>query len=490
MDHQKIETTTTVGTGFYSTADRVGNSRFLSRGEFQGGLYEVTRTRNIIYTTGGAFNKCTHSVTATANGYKPAAAAEVASIRWSARAERGGDLTDMHPAESVVVALRPEGTVYLDTGVAAVENARMDGYNRLIHLRPDRLENHLRAACELKDTKSSFRQLVTFSEWAYRNLGRKMKIAKGITRPLSVASKLSSVASAYLWYKFGVEPTAQSVASFCRDLSQGKLTVKGSKPKLMQKGQVVKAYYSARPPRSDILQAMYPNSSGSVSINKDIIHEWMGWPTFSGDILPNWVTDPFYCRTVVVRRQTRGCFFAKVKDDFEITGLDELMKKFSWNCPVYRTAWDLLPFSFLVDWFVDVGKFIERLEKRYLQSNYSRHFGTVWRSEQTRTVTYKPAIDSLRMSWDNPVTLAPTKWSYKHSVSGSLGYYSAGSQMAYVREPAGEHTGVASPEWGGPLKAYQISTGMALLAQFGRYVADSLKANPLPPHRRPPFRVR
>lgn len=468
-EHHKDEHTVKTGTGYYVTASRVGNSLFLTRGDFRDNLYEVGITRSISYQNGSRFNPCVHTVASSDNGYLPASAAELTSIRWRGHAKPGEDITAMEPLPSQYIGLKPNGSTSIEVSLAELENARFDGYNRLIHLNPDRHMNALQAAMELKDTKQTLGGLLDFIKWGHEHLGRKVKIGKGLLRPLTAASKLGDVASAYLWYKFGVEPTYQDIEHLRDDLSKGKLRVKGTKPKTYAKGTVVKAFYAAHPQSPDILSAMYPNAThGSVSISQDMVHTWSGYNTWTGDILPNGVTDPFACRKVTVVGAVRGCFFAQVKNDFEIAGIDQLKDRWAWNCPSFRTLWELLPFSFLVDWVVDVGRYIERLEKRYLSVSYESHLGSIWGWEKTSTITYGPKINSLAMHWGNPVTLSRTKWAYNHNVTGSLGYYRCAHSTHFTRSVRAGLTGVNIPAISRSIKAYQITTGMALLAQLAK----------------------
>jgi hypothetical protein len=469
MTKHKETTDRKVGTGYYKTHDRIGNSYFLSQGLTHPGLYEVTTHKNINYGMGDRFNRCTHTEEMVDNDYIPAGATEVTSTRWEGYRAPGYDIWGLAPQTSNTIALTPAGWESISLDQAQWENARYDGYNRLIHLRPSRHMNALRAAMELKDTKQTMTQLTSFMAWAKKSLGKKVKIGKsGVLRPLSAAMRIADVASAYLWYQFGVAPTVSDIKQFLRQVSEGKLRVKGTKPKIVNQGTVVRAVYGVDAKSSDILSLMYPNSAGSVSVSVWRELPWLGSTRFTTEMIPDGVPDPLACRSVRVAGKLKGMYFAKVKRTFEISGIDQLKDRWSWNCPTFRTLWDLLPFSFLIDWLVDVGGYIEKLEKRYVQTNYTSNLGTIWRWEKRSSYICRPKINSLAMSLTDPETLSTTQWRFKHNVQGSLGYYISEQARTFIREPAGSSVGTASPEWVGSINAYRVSTGMALLAQAAK----------------------
>jgi hypothetical protein len=322
---------------------------------------------------------------------------------------------------------------------------------------------------ELKDTEQTMGQFMNFMKWAKKMLGNKVKIGRsGVLRPLSVAMRVADVASAYLWYQFGVAPTVADTKKLLDQISSGRLRVRGIKPRVVNKGEVVRAVYGVDAPRPDILALMYPNCAGKIDLS--VVRElpWLGNKRFRVELIPDGVPDPLACRSVRVMGKLKGMYFAQVKRTFEISGIDQLKDRWSWSCPTFRTLWDLLPFSFLVDWLVDVGDYIEKLERRYVQTNYAAHLGTIWRWEKLSSYICKPKIDSLAMALSDPQTLSTTLWSFKHNVYGRLGYYVSEKSSSFHREPAGDNVGIASPGWTGTIDAYRISTGMALLAQAAK----------------------
>jgi hypothetical protein len=402
------------------------------------------------------------------NEYKPADAGEVTSISWTGTHLINGDVTNLQPAESETICLEPSGTASISVPLADIVNARLDGFNRLTHLNPGRFMNALQAAMELKDTKQTMTQAMSFLIWGRKMLGKKVRLRKGLLRPFSAAMRLADAASAYLWYKFGVEPTARDVKQFVYEISQGKLKVKGSKPTIRKRGEVIRGFYSARPRRDDVLASMYPQLDGgtlSRTVRRKL--DYYG-NNFRLDIRPSGQTDWFACRKVQVTDEVKGCYFASLARDVEISGIDEFKNRWSWNCPTFRTLWELVPFSFLVDWLVDVGKYIERMEKRYAQQTFVNSLGPIWRWERTQNVFYMPKILSLRMKLSDPVTVGPVQWTVNQSVEGSFSFYKAWFSRTFYRAPAGQLPSIAIPDIGMPVKAYQITTGMALILQTFR----------------------
>jgi hypothetical protein len=372
-------------------------------------------------------------------------------------------------------------TLRNDTDKAVGE--RYDAFNRLIHLVRkaqvgSRGMNVTQAVMELKDTKDTFDQLVSFMKWVKSRIGGgPVRIAKGVSRPLRFASSLADCAKAYLWYKFGVEPTARDIAEFRRQVAAGRLRVKGSlqtKTRVAMKNEVVIERWSTARTKSDIAAAMY---------DMDELQTKGGYASGSGVQLgyrlPNGISrillplagpaKGWRNAYRVISQSMRGCYFARVKEDIVIDGLDDLRRRFGWDCPALKTVWELIPFSFLVDWIVDVGSFIERLEKRYLYEDYSRYLGPIWGTEEYREDIYVPALQRFDTSFSDLVRPADTSYGGSLNLrwTWSAGVRRISSRTVFNRNVASTPS-VLWPMLQKKIQAYQISTGMALLAQLGR----------------------
>lgn len=431
--------------------------------------------RQITYGVGAQFNQCVHTVErellladsqvcghtndlvwTVSRGNQPSAKTEATSHTEYNGASYTYDRTGHRPA--------------LTVPIENIENARTSAYAALIHLKPERHMNVTQAAMELKDTEQTLGQLVSFMRWARSVFGKSVRCGKGFTR-LSVASKLTSVANAYLWYKFGVEPTVTDVKRFLKELSQGKLRVSGHKSKItLNRGTVVKQHYSVALPKEAIAQSMFPpvgttqrgalHDEGVFQVRL-VRNPW--GPVTTSVTLPlhgSGQASRFLAYPTWVSDETRGCYFATLKDNLEIDGLDSLKNKWGWNCPALATLWELTPFSFLVDWVVDVGGALRLLERRYLQADYRSALGTIWHWERTRRSLYWPVQsceghgervddDTFRFEWS-----LDRSWRRVRETS------------SFVRRALGDAPGWVIPKLGETIRAYQISTGMALLMQF------------------------
>jgi hypothetical protein len=317
---------------------------------------------------------------------------------------------------------------------------------------------------ELKDTKQTLDPLIKFVQWGKSMRGRSTHIGR-LAKRFSYAWSIAQSAKAYLWYRFGVEPTAADVNKFRNELEAGKLTVRGRKPKLIPRGSVVVGRYSALPKPADITALMFPNASGGSGAWE--VERECGRNGGFVSVLPNGVTDPMLCRRVVVNDCVKGCYFAQVRKEIVISGIGTLRRAFGWNCPALRTLWDLTPFSFLVDWLVDVGGAIERLEKRYLRDTFETNYGPVWIAERTEDRTYMPGIKSFRctMVGTEPPAHPYTGGRFKISGNVELSYWIQKRVRRFVRGRASSIPAMAIPTIDGIVNAYRLSTGMALLLQ-------------------------
>lgn len=450
-------------------------------GHMQSGATVRDKIENISYGVGAEFNPCTHSKEITLQqGWD-----QVGTFRATSwRCVGGSQAAGTKPQWSIVSGHEynqgevfwlswPSKTVRGD--MARLENSKLDAYNRLRALRPDPHGNWLQAACELKDSKQTLSGVLQFLNWAKQAIGHKTRIPRKGFAPLRAASRLADVAGAYLWYKFGVEPTVSDVRKFLTELSNGRLKCYGTlrNPKTVaKKGEVMVCRYSNRPSQSQILDEMFGRSrktdgQGVLHLSRNT-RTYATWP-FKG------LTDaqPSYGRKLYVQRVTSGCYFARVKQDIELSGIDDLKRRWSWNCPSFRTIWELVPFSFLVDWVVDVGSTIERLEKRYCTESFLSYLGPVWVTEKTETITYMPivsgsAVVSLRSL---PSSVYDGGW-LNLQWHADYSYYAQKKTTSFTRRQLGAAPAVAVPELAREIKAYQITSGMALLLQAAKAWTD------------------
>jgi hypothetical protein len=469
----KEEVKTDYTTGF---RDLESSSEFLHSGEPLGNGCMINKTRRITYNTGAKFNLCSQAKDVSYVGF-PASGCSYTNRSFKCiPGSLSGRLPEVIPDPSRFERWLSSGQRELSYDESELLERQHDAYTRLCALRPPVHMNVVQAACELKDTKQTMRQFLSFMEWARRSLGRVLKRGP-IARRVSLLSSCASVASAYLWYQFGVEPTVQDVSRFIKEMSKGKLAVKGhptTKRVVHHKGQVLKVFYSVKPRISDVSAAMFGNSSSSKCTTDQGVATWEGHDHI---VLPNgttWVTAPhgeqpqtLYRGRTVITRERKGCYFAQVLQDVEMTGLEELQRHLSWNCPLAATMWELTPFSFLVDWVVDVGAAIRRFERGTCAATGRPSLGPIWGWEKEITRRYQPAL--VRFDAYTSGLEAPESLGYGGSLNLSWVISAmpieTGRSEAFNRFPAP----MPKPLWpqvAKEIKAYQISTGMALLAQL------------------------
>lgn len=438
-----------------------------------------TIRETITYGVGNAFNRCTHS--ALDSGFDHSyfkGVGQMVNDTWHVQGFRPEkDKPGRPPACTIVRRGGPTGyrnpaaTVELSVDPGLVALRRMQAWNRLMQLRPARSMNVARSVLELKDSEQTMGQALSFLSWARSVMGRKVHTGRKSYAVLSLGSKLATVASAYLWYQFGVEPTVSDIRKFFRELGQCKFRAFGELGKthcLAKKGEVLVARYSALMQPSDILDLMFgshrPESlDGQVSLYPPYTSTYVTWPA------------PGLCaqqvplgRKVRISGEVRGCYFARAKEDVNISGLDNLRRHWRWNFPGLETVWELTPFSFLVDWVVGVGETIRALETRYLVEDYSASLGAVWQAETVRSSIYEPVVSgSLTVSPGSPAVF-PYDYG-KALISGSIGYsYSRGeTRKSFTRRPAGAPT-VVWPTLTRRISAGQLTSGMALLLQAAK----------------------
>jgi hypothetical protein len=428
----------------------------------------------INYGVGAKFNLCHHQKDRTLTGI-PAVCSEYTQRLIRYTGGRFYPTPSMPTYEILDSRLEIQRvTAYREIAVTSeeIELKRYDALNKLIHLVPDQHMNVLRSAMELKDTKATITGVIDFIKWCQSQIG-KVVVLKGVARRLSLLTNVVVFAEAYLTYQFGIAPTVSDVKQFLRELSEGKLRVKGNRTIAgYHKGQVVVARYVASPTLDQVGAEMFYDTHSGEASGTRAVRLYTG--TSYIEVPLSGPADGWSrAAEVRVRRET-GCYFAELNRDLEISGLEELKRRWEWNCPSFKTLWDLCPFSFLVDWLVDVGKFIERLEKRYLSPNYRRYLGPIWWARTRQERVYRPALDRFTVEVesaqppDDPGNggILNLRWHWKahpHLVSQA---------EVFDRGPVTSEPTAVWPEIGQRVSAYQISTGMALLASSYKGLAN------------------
>lgn len=469
---EKEDEQTSTTTGFL---DKESSQEFLHAGEqLQGGCLR-TSVKKIQYGTGNPFNMCSQTTEWSYSGF-PASGCSFTNRSFRVDPGTYPDKPPRVVADpSLFERWMPSGSRELRYSDDDLMESTNDAWTALLALKPQRHMNVAQAVCELKDTKQTIRGLTDFIKWGYDQMGR--VVGRRVKRRMHWFCSLAEVASAYLAYKFGVEPTISDVSRFIREVSSGQLVVKGQKTKrsVLHKGEVVKTTYQARPRQADVAEAMFGNSSGWSNISKDGVASWNGKSHVSLPTGTTWITAPRYTSTYnpklyrgrsVTVRYVKGCYFARAKDDYEIGGWDAVQRRLGWNCPVIATMWELTPFSFLVDWVVDVGSYIRRLERQMCSLNTRSMLGPIWEWRKEIVARYVPALVRFDAYADD--LEAPTNPGSGGSLN--LRWVVAAAPILVSKSVSFNRRAAIQPDPSWPvlaksIHAYQISTGMALLVQ-------------------------
>lgn len=432
---------------------------------------------SIDYGVGARFNPCTASKSRHYIGWS-ASRGCFSNTDWYVRAGNYERQTKPEAVQrdSAYLTVDPQGSVRIKADQALVEQRQFDAYQKLIYLIDVEHMNFARSLYELRDMKDTILPFVEFYRWCRNLIKGRVRLPRDLSKAMGknfgLLTSCAKMAKAYLWYKFGVEPTVQDVKQFTAQMSAGKLSVQGRKdPIRVPKGSVVVQRYSANPGIGRVSNEMFSNFGkvdqsgvryGEVS---DLKLRWPNYSTYH--TFPN----PFPEGSCWVRPKTvttefvRGAYFAEVIKDIEIPGDVHHARQMAWNCPMANTAWELVPFSFVVDWFVDVGTAIHNLEKLSIGVSERTKLGPIWHACQTVTDTYRPALQAANWSLEG---VEPPE---DRSSGGTLlvkGSWSCAPQLedrelGFTRIPS-TRPALPSLQFSTTVKAYQISTGMALLA--------------------------
>lgn len=272
------------------------------------------------------------------------------------------------------------------------------------------------AIIELKDIPKTIRavpRLVRFLK----------KLPKGL-KGLSYASTAAEVAAAYLAYVFGVRPTAHDVSNFMGQVPErvgiGVRRVqyhKGQKVRVgfSLKGEELNNYQMATTTNTGVI-GYYVGSSGTWTAQKPFLY---GWGNDAGIALPgvtkSWAW-PNLASKRLTSRELTGVVYGRVAADFsgEFSVLDDI----GFNSGLMSTAWELVPFSFVVDWFADIGKWLREANKL----NAARRLGFsldggCWVSRRESLVKYVPVLTA---SWsESPSIDTSTVFGIKFTCSGT-----------------------------------------------------------------------
>lgn len=355
-----------------------------------------------------------------------------------------------------------------------VDDAR---YNALLSMyggTPPTIPNMMRALLELKDSRKTINGLVHFYRWARtmssgahfwrKTLNGWRKLRGGEVARLST----QEMAAAYLNGVFGIAPTLQDASTFLHRIMSGLdvFSVPQGRPAIP--GSVITSRYRVRPrsvePRSfTTVVAQRVRVSTHVRQNQ-MFCDAMFAPRELGEALRSKAPD-------LIVEDIRGCVFARLKEDLSDYFLANFGKVgLTWSYPPILTAWELTPWTWMIDWFARTRQSI-RLAERAARTFWMRvGFNEPWLAERRilrrychRLLENREIISDNRVFWPsyNQRVLDATVQS-TYTIQPGASYEVAGS---FWRGPYTDAPRVGSEATGITVRVFQISIGMALVLQ-------------------------
>lgn len=248
------------------------------------------------------------------------------------------------------------------------------------------------AIIELKDIPRTLKAVPRLARWLR---------GAGARKGYSLGDSVKEVASGYLAYVFGVRPTANDVESFMGTVPE-RVGV-GVRQMRYKAGEPVRAAFTVKDEATlSEYKSATTSTSGWQGWNKPALNSFIdvapvgSWNGNSTAIASKGVTRtkdwPWLARYQVKSREVVGVVFGKVARDYshDFSWMDDM--KISAD-PI-STGWELVPFSFVVDWFADLGRWLRDMNRlsaaRY--SGFSLENG-IWVSKRDTQVTYLPVCD-------------------------------------------------------------------------------------------------
>jgi hypothetical protein len=160
----------------------------------------------------------------------------------------------------------------------------------------------------------------------------KGKTLKDFDVPLS--ERVRHLTSMDLWYQFGIKPMVQSggeILRLLRGLPEAIRKLRANNNK------VITRHFSRRMDNVDLPSDALVYNSGGIKVNR----------------YTRWITAPIYHASI------RYTYDLSMFSDYELQ-LRAWSQAFGLDRPL-RIAWNAIPMSFVVDWFVDIGRWLGSL---------------------------------------------------------------------------------------------------------------------------------
>lgn len=359
-----------------------------------------------------------------------------------------------------LAVVRPYDTVYLGPSTEDRRNALAGAYTSVRTAPYTGMMNLGTAIVELKDVPHTFYQLGHIAQFVKRRGWNTFK------------RSLHEAAAGYLGYRFGVEATSHDVHNFIGQIPSRVRA--GVRRVRYERGQPIRAGFrldlsSEIPVPSPHVCTQQGTSSPrnpyfdqTYDLSVELNCHYPGFSTNVNDMNFDSCLANEYRVT-----KYQGCCFGTVAEQYsrDIDPHDEI----SFNAGIFSTAWEEIPFSFVIDWFYNIGSAISRWEKiRSSQAQGSVVLSDgVWSSIRTTVSHYWPLLYTSCVPVIDRCYLSDNKeWLYldRHVTSHRSGrFIKIGESIAYSRDRVSPS--VTIPNVRLPNTGYQLSAGLALLLQ-------------------------
>lgn len=344
----------------------------------------------------------------------------------------------------------------------------------------------MRSIYELKDMKQCFKTMGNLMDFVAKpHLSRtKFPTQRQYNRYLSVLSgSIKNASDAYLGYTFGLDPTIKDLQNWIRTflIPDSALT---PVRRHYAKGTTVRSGGGVDPSRTIGSVEGNARSHYSHSSYLDLFCE-----PVPGKESYEWIVSPYAAFTNV------GFSDASSANAFSSLGLNVITSthhsltcfaKLAYDCDInlpsplvqsmqnaYKRGWDLTPFSFVVDWFADVGGYLDRQDRMRrvkMQGYYLDSGAGVWLSKRSVTKIYYPQLMAqcsyeITDHWPRGGFYPGARIYFTEAFSRQVIWRPVGETLTYSRKKIADNVimpglrtrGISDQGW------YQATTSAAML---------------------------